>query len=49
MTEPERGLRRDLAARFASVTQLEPLVVRVHGRLVHKFWLWHCHDYLGPP
>ncbi len=39
----------DMAARFASVYQLEPLVVLRHGRLMHKFWIWHCHDYLGPP
>ena len=47
--EPALRPPRDLAARFASVTQLEPLLVRRNGRLLRKFWLWHCHDYLGPP
>jgi hypothetical protein len=33
---------------FASALQVEPLLIREHGRLVRKFWVWRCRDYLGP-
>jgi hypothetical protein len=47
--DEERQLKppADVAAHFASIYQLDPLVVRKYGRVVRVFWLWRCRDYLG--
>jgi hypothetical protein len=46
--QPETRPPVDVAPHFASIYQLDPLVIREHGRIVRKFWLWRCRDYLGP-
>jgi 4-amino-4-deoxy-L-arabinose transferase-like glycosyltransferase len=40
---PER-----LLAHFGSVQELDPILIRIGQRIVRKFFVYQCHDYLGP-
>jgi 4-amino-4-deoxy-L-arabinose transferase-like glycosyltransferase len=44
---PQRAERTPerLAARFASVEQLDPILIRIGERVVRKFYVYRCHGY----
>jgi 4-amino-4-deoxy-L-arabinose transferase-like glycosyltransferase len=47
---PDRAAKTpdSLAAHFKSCDQKEPILIRHLGRIVRKFWVFRCEQFLGP-